>query len=47
MAVPSADEQVQFLVRVQRLLDEGSFVATYKFARLKPTTRLPVVTSST
>jgi 5-methylcytosine-specific restriction endonuclease McrA len=31
---PSADEQIRFLVNVQRLLDEGSFVATYKFALL-------------
>jgi hypothetical protein len=31
---PSAHEQIQFLVNVQRLLDEGSFVATYKFALL-------------
>jgi hypothetical protein len=31
---PAAEEQVQFLVRLQRLLEEGSFVATYKFALL-------------
>src|SRR4051812_1559034 len=29
---PSADEQILFLVNVQRLLDEGLFVASYKFA---------------
>jgi hypothetical protein len=31
---PSPDDQIRFLVNVQRLLDEGSFVATYKFALL-------------
>jgi hypothetical protein len=31
---PSPDEQIQFLVKVQRLLDEGLFVASYKFALL-------------
>src|SRR5438309_5730430 len=31
---PSADEQIRFLVNLQRLLDEGSFVASYKFALL-------------
>lgn len=31
---PSSDEQVRFLVNVQRLLDEGLFVATYKDALL-------------
>jgi hypothetical protein len=34
MAVPSTDEQVKFLLHVQRLLTEGSFVATYKHALL-------------
>jgi hypothetical protein len=34
MPVLSADEQVKFLLRVQRLLAEGSFVATYKHALL-------------
>jgi 5-methylcytosine-specific restriction endonuclease McrA len=32
--VPSAEDQIRFLVRVQRILDEGSFVSTYKFALL-------------
>lgn len=32
--VPSAQEQVQFLLNIQRLLEEGSFVATYKHALL-------------
>ena len=30
----SSDEQLQFLVNLQRLLDEGQFVASYKFALL-------------
>lgn len=34
MSRPSAEEQVKFLVNIQRLLDEGSFVATYKYALL-------------
>ena len=34
MSLPSSDEQVQFLLRIQRLLAEGSFVATYKHALL-------------
>ena len=28
-----SEEQIQFLVNLQRLLDEGLFVASYKFAR--------------
>ena len=32
--LPTSDEQVRFLVQVQRLLDEGQFVASYKFALL-------------
>lgn len=31
---PTADEQIRFLVNLQRLLNEGLFVATYKFALL-------------
>jgi len=31
---PSSDEQIRFLVNLQRLLDEGQFVASYKFALL-------------
>jgi hypothetical protein len=34
MPVPDPERQVQFLFDVQRLLTEGSFVATYKFALL-------------
>lgn len=32
MSVPTPEEQVQFLTNMQRLLSEGSFVATYKYA---------------
>ena len=31
---PSSDDQIRFLVSLQRLLDEGLFVASYKFALL-------------
>jgi hypothetical protein len=31
---PTSDEQIRFLVNFQRLLDEGLFVASYKFALL-------------
>ena len=34
MNAPSAQQQVEFLNQLQRLLAEGSFVATYKFALL-------------
>lgn len=34
MAVPSAREQLEFLFKIQRLLSEGAFVSTYKFALL-------------
>jgi hypothetical protein len=34
MPQPSAQDQIKFLVNVQRLLDEGLFVASYKFALL-------------
>lgn len=32
--IPSSEEQVTFLLHIQRLLSEGSFVATYKHALL-------------
>jgi hypothetical protein len=32
--IPSAEEQLQFLRNIQRLLSEGGFVASYKFALL-------------
>jgi hypothetical protein len=31
---PTSDEQIQFLVNLQRILDEGQFTASYKFALL-------------
>jgi hypothetical protein len=31
---PTSDEQMRFLVNLQRLLDEGQFTASYKFALL-------------
>lgn len=31
---PTPEDQIQFLVKLQRLLDEGLFVASYKFALL-------------
>lgn len=34
MTIPTSDEQIRFLVNLQRLLDEGQFVASYKFALL-------------
>lgn len=34
MAVPSPEQQIEFLTHCQRLLSEGSFVATYKYAFL-------------
>ena len=34
MSAPTAEAQVAFLARVQRLLDEGVFVPTYKLALL-------------
>ena len=33
-AVPSAEAQLDFIRQLRRLLDEGSFVATYKYALL-------------
>ena len=34
VTTPDSDEQVKFLVNIQRLLAEGLFVATYKYALL-------------
>jgi len=31
---PTSDEQIRFMVNIQRLLNEGLFVASYKFALL-------------
>ena len=33
--LPSARDQLDFIQKLRRLLDEGSFVATYKFALLE------------
>ena len=41
-AVPSAEAQLSFLNQIQRLFDEGEFVATYKFALLTALTELSV-----
>jgi 5-methylcytosine-specific restriction endonuclease McrA len=32
MMKPAAEEQLKFITNIQRILDEGAFVATYKFA---------------
>ncbi len=34
MTIPAAEDQLKFIANIQRILDEGSFVATYKFALL-------------
>ena len=34
MAIPSANSQLEFLQNVQAVLEDGQFVATYKFALL-------------
>jgi hypothetical protein len=39
---PTPEEQIKFLVNLQRLLDEGLFVASYKFALLLALTDLSV-----
>jgi hypothetical protein len=39
---PTPEKQIQFLVNLQRLLDEGLFVASYKFALLLSLTDLSV-----
>jgi hypothetical protein len=31
---PTPDEQIAFLTKVQRILSEGQFTATYKYALL-------------
>jgi len=42
MPRPSPEEQIEFLVKIQRLFSEGSFVATYKFALLQALADLSV-----
>ena len=39
-SVPSAEAQLLFLTQIQRLFDEGEFVATYKFELLTALTEL-------
>ena len=41
-AIPSPQEQLSFLDHIQRLFEEGEFVATYKFALLLAITELAV-----
>ena len=43
MSIPSPQEQIEFLQKVQRLLSEGLFVASYKFALLRSLTDLAVL----
>ncbi|MCY2928734.1 MAG: HNH endonuclease [Planctomycetota bacterium] len=43
MAIPSPEQQVEFLRKVQRLLSEGLFVASYKFALLRALADLAVL----
>jgi hypothetical protein len=40
---PTETEQLQFLKNIQRLLNEGSFVASYKFALLHALADLAIV----
>ena len=42
-SIPSPEEQVQFLRNIQRLLAEGLFVASYKFALVHALADLAVV----
>ena len=42
MRPPDPEQQIQFLVNVRRLLSDGSFVATYKFALLLSLAELAV-----
>lgn len=39
---PSPEQQIQFLIKIQRLLGEGRFVASYKFALLQALADLSV-----
>jgi hypothetical protein len=43
MAVPSPQEQIEFLQKAQRLLSEGLFVASYKFALMRALADLAVL----
>src|SRR5690242_14172378 len=44
MPQPSPEDQVRFLLNVQRLLKEGAFTASYKFAMLLALADLAVET---
>jgi len=44
LAIPTADEQIDFLTKLQRLLADGQFVATYKYALLLALADLAVET---
>src|SRR4030067_1805255 len=43
MAVPSPQEQIEFLKKFQRLLSEGLFVASYKVALMRALADLAVL----
>src|SRR4051812_45556126 len=43
MPIPSPPEQIRFLQQVQRLLSDGLFVASYKFALLRSLADLAVL----
>src|SRR5262245_31682685 len=43
--VPTPDEQVQFLQSIQRILAEGTFVSSYKFALIHALANLSVLKS--
>ena len=43
MGIPTPAEQIEFLQKIQRLLAEGQFVATYKFALLRALADLAVL----
>jgi hypothetical protein len=42
MIHPTLQQQIEFLVKIQRLFSEGSFGATYKFALLQALADLSV-----
>ena len=41
-ATPTPDQQLDFLMRIQRLFDEGDFVSTYKYGLIGSLTELVV-----
>ena len=43
MPVPSPQEQIEFLQKVQRILSDGLFVASYKFALMRALADLAVI----